>query len=200
MRQDKTSSPLVFFPSRRRMLLQLAGILAGVGVGGILIWLAHSSISGWQQVLLVFAIILLVGALGFWGGTLMYRIVRPSPAIIVREDGIVDNASFIYSGVGFIPWAQIAAVGVRNYATAPISVWSRKFLIIIPVNAQEFEYALPKSVRLQRLVTRWNLWSSPMGIFIPQFMLPSDAKFVRLDISTAYYQWYPRADASILFD
>ncbi len=200
MQQDSAASTLVFMPSRRRMSLQLALIIAVVGVAGLIIWLVRSTISGWRLAALVVVIILLVGMLGFWGSALMYRIVHPSPAIIVREDGIVDNASLLYNGVGFVPWSRIAVVGVINFATAPSSIWRRKVLIIIPVDAQEYERTLPMSVRLQRLVTRWNLWSSPVGIFIPQFMLPNDAKFVRLDISTAYYQWHPHADGSILFD
>ena len=80
-------------------------------------------------------------------------------------------------------------------------IFRKQFLVIIPVNWQNYESQLPQGLRLQRMMIRWSVvWSTRTYICIPRFMLPDNVKFIRLDISTAYYRWYPHANGPILFD
>lgn len=203
MRQDKAASTLVVMPSRRRLLFRLIIVIVVAGAILAVYWFLHLAVHDWRQGALgVLVILLCVQMAVFQGGILIHRMTHPAPSIVVREDGILDNASLIYGGIGFIPWSEIAAIAVRNVVTEPFyGIWRKRFLVIVPVNWQEYERTLPLRMRLQRRVIRWGfVWSLPIGIYIPHFMLPDEARFVRLDISTAYYKWHPHVDGLILFD
>lgn len=196
-------STVVFMPSRWRLLLRLMllFLLVAVFVLALVIFLPGSSVlSDWRLIFIVVCTIVFTAMTIIQSSALIYRLAHPAPSIIVREDGIVDNASLIYSGVGFIPWTETGAIATRNIVTEPFyGIWRKQFLVVIPVNWRDYEDVLPWRLRLQRIVIRWSsVWSARTCICIPRFMLPSDAKFVRLDISTAYYQWHPHG--SILFD
>lgn len=203
LQQDSTASTLVYLPSRRRLSLRLGGLflLVAAFVLAMVIFLPGSSVlSDWRLIYIVVGTIVFTAMTIIQGTALIYRLAHPSPSIIVRQDGIVDNASLIYGGVGFIPWTDIGAIATRNIVTEPFyGILRMRFLVIIPVNWRNYEYQLPMRLCLQRIMIRWSsVWSARTCICIPRFMLPSDAKFVRLDISTAYYQWHPHG--SILFD
>ncbi|HEU4784337.1 MAG TPA: STM3941 family protein [Ktedonobacterales bacterium] len=205
MPQDITASTLIYAPSRRRLLLRLALLffLVAAFILALVIFLPGSSVlSDWRLIYVVVGTIVFTAMTIIQSSALIYRLAHPAPSIIVREDGIVDNGSLIYSGVGFIPWTEIGAIATRTIGTEPFyGIWRKQFLVIIPVNWRDYEYLLPRSLRLQRTMIRWSaVWSARTCICIPRFMLPGDAKFVRLDISTAYYHWHPHADGSILFD
>jgi len=202
MQQDPAST-IVFMPSRRRMLLRLAMLflLVVVVVLAMVIFLPGSSVlSDWRLIYTVVLTIVFTVMVIIQGSALIYRLAHPAPSIIVRDDGIIDNGSLIYGGVGFIPWTEIGAIATSHIVTGSFyGIWRNRFLNIIPMNWQDYEYRLPWQLRLQRMMIRWSVVLSPRtSICIPQFMLPSDAKFVRLEISTAYYQWHPHG--SILFD
>jgi hypothetical protein len=122
---------------------------------------------------------------------IVYRIVRPSPCITISEEGVVDNASLIYRGMGLIRWSDISAVWVSKY---PLT----NALMIVPSDWQRYNEKLSLWLRVQRWWITKSYWSGSSHVCIPSYMLPGDARFVRLDISTAYYQWHPHG--SILFD
>ncbi|HEY1387767.1 MAG TPA: STM3941 family protein [Ktedonobacterales bacterium] len=198
---ERARCSFIYAPSRRRLLLRLLLLLVAAFVLALVIFLPGSSVlSDWRLIFVVVCTIVFTAMTIIQGSALIYRLAHPAPSIVVRDDGIIDNGSLIYGGVGFIPWTEIGAVATRQIGTEPFyGIWRKQFLVIIPMNWRDYEYLLPWRIRLQRIVIRWSaVWSARTCICIPRFMLPSDAKFVRLDISTAYYQWHPHG--SILFD
>lgn len=115
-----------------------------------------------------------------------YRMARPAPAISVLTEGVFDNASLLYRGIGLLRWSEIASITAVDFVTEPLfGIYHRRFLVIVPVNWREYERELPLWIRLQRLAVRWVIWSPP-GICIPQFMLPTTADEVIAQIRAAY--------------
>jgi hypothetical protein len=107
---------------------------------------------------------------------MLYRMAHAYPAIMVCDEGLVDNASLLYRGVGLIRWSEIAAIVAQDYRTDMFyGIWRRRFLAIVPVNWPEYERHLPLGIRLQRLLLRLMLRSPGACICIPQFMLPTTA-------------------------
>lgn len=147
MPSDNGSSTLVYMPSRRRLLLRLAilFLFVVVFIAALAIFLPGSSVrSDWRLLFVVVGVILVAVMTIIHGSALIYRLAHPAPSITVREDGIVDNASLIYGGVGFIPWTEIGAISTSHIVTEPFyGIWRNRFLTIIPMNWQDYEYRLP---------------------------------------------------------
>jgi len=205
MQPDSSASTIVVLPSQRRMLPRLVLLLLlvlGFTVAMVILLPGSPVRNDWRLVFIVAGMIVIAVLTFIQSSALIYRLAHPAPSIIVREDGIVDKGSLIYGGDGFIPWTEIGAIATRTIVTEPFyGIWRTRFLVIIPVHWRDYENLLPRRIRLQRIMIRWSsVWSARTCICIPRVMLPQDAKFVRLDISTAYYQWHPHADGSILFD
>ncbi len=100
------------------MLLRLAlvSFLVVVVIVALVIFLPGSSVrNDWRLVFVIVDMIVFTAMTIIQSSALIYRLAHTSPAIIVREDGIVDNASLIYGGVGFIPWSQTGGNCDKEY-------------------------------------------------------------------------------------
>jgi hypothetical protein len=116
---------------------------------------------------------------------MLYRMVHEFPAIIVCDEGLIDNASLLYRGVGLLRWSEISAIVAQDYRTDIFyGLWHRQFLAIVPVTWPEYERHLPPGLRLQRLLLRLMLRSPRACICIPQFMLPTTADEVAEQLRT----------------
>lgn len=185
----KESPVCAFMPSRLRMLpfLVMSILVATVMVFVILTWPSHriardSTVSTLTLLAAVSVVILMSVVFVALG----YRMARPAPAISVLKEGVFDNASLLYHGIGLLRWSEIASITAVDFVTEPLfGIFHRRFLVIVPVNWGEYERELPLWIRVQRLALRWVIWSPP-GICIPQFMLPTTADEVIAQIRAAY--------------
>ena len=183
------SHDYAYMPSTLRMLplLVISALFTTVMVIVILTWPSHriardSTVSA-LTLLAAVSVVLLMSAVFL---AMAYRMARPAPAISVLKDGVFDNASLLYRGIGLLRWSEIASITAVDFVTEPLfGIFHRRFLVIVPVNRGEYERALPLWIRVQRLAVRWVIWSPP-GICIPQFMLPTTADEVIAQIRAAY--------------
>jgi hypothetical protein len=91
--------------------------------------------------------------------SILYRLVRPAPAILITPRGIVDNASGV--SVGLIPWDQIREV--REYR-----VQGQVFLGIVP---KDLDALLERQPRWKRAAIRANLSMGAAPVNVPQAAL-----------------------------
>jgi hypothetical protein len=99
---------------------------------------------------------------GFFGAvvvSILYRLVRPVPAITINAQGITDHASGL--SVGLIPWAQIDEV--REYR-----VENQVFLGIFP---KDLDALIKQQPKWKRTAIRANLKIGAAPVNIPQSSL-----------------------------
>ena len=73
-----------------------------------------------------------------------YRLLKPAPAVIINQEGIVDNTSAF--GAGLIRWEEIESMFVYT-------VMDNAFLGIVPVN---LEAVLARQPTMKRFLFRMN--------------------------------------------
>ncbi|WP_048600430.1 STM3941 family protein [Rubeoparvulum massiliense] len=104
-------SELVIYPSNRKMLgLGLVSLIF-CALGAFFLWGIEEEGSS-QLYFNVIGIVVLV----FFGLCFIYLLSRlfvKKPAIIIREDGLFENASYV--GAGLIPWEEIREVYIYEY-------------------------------------------------------------------------------------
>jgi hypothetical protein len=91
---------------------------------------------------------------------LLFRLLSRSPALIIDERGLTDNASF--TSAGFIPWSDIQAVQIMQVKRQP-------FLAIHVTDPEQY---LQRLNILQQILMRANLAITGCVVNIPQSMLP----------------------------
>jgi hypothetical protein len=158
-----TASELVV-PTSRASLIHVA-ISSGTFVvgGACLVYVAERlDLEGVPQAARL--IVSLVGLttiifFGAGGAYALFRIKKPTPAVIVDQNGILDNASAV--GVGFIAWGEIDEL--REYRFL-----KQVFLGIVPKNGEDLLRRLPA---WKRVLIRANRLTGTPPINIPQSML-----------------------------
>jgi hypothetical protein len=134
------------------------------------------------------AVGLLLGALGLvvvlfsiaCGAYALFRLAKPTPAVIINRKGITDNASAI--GVGFIPWSQV--VELREYRFL-----RQAFLGVVPKDLESLITRLPA---WKRVAIRANRLFGFTPINIPQSILPMSVSQLLREID-AHYRVLPDA-------
>ena len=91
--------------------------------------------------------------------SVLYRMLRPEPAVIINSRGIVDNSSG--TSIGFIAWDDIAEVREYRYQ-------NQTFLGIMP---KDLDRVLAKLPKWKRAAIRANLGLGAAPINIPQVVL-----------------------------
>lgn len=107
---------------------------------------------------------------------LFYRLLIPKPALIIDNEGIVDNASAIVSGVGMIRWSEIAAVLLYGSAR-------QSYLVIVPHDMQALRTR--QNVLLRAFATIFAR-TLPSPISIPEWLLTMPAAEVLAQIRSRY--------------
>jgi hypothetical protein len=101
-------------------------------------------------------------AVAFFGAlavSILYRLMRPAPALIISARGIVDNASGL--SVGLIPWDQVGEI--REYRFE-----SQVFLGITP---RDLETLIEKLPLWKKTAIRANLKMGAAPVNVPQAAL-----------------------------
>ena len=145
---------LVIPASRIKLLGQCVAGLVFVAVGAFLMFVPTRY--GWFARFIGFVSVAFFGAAAV---SIVYRLVKPTPAVILNAQGIVDNASGV--SVGLILWEEIGEV--REYR-----VQNQVFLGIMP---KDLEALLEKQSRWKRTAIRANLSMGAAPVNIPQAAL-----------------------------
>ncbi len=148
---------IVIFPSRWKTALAFLGCVGFVALGCFLIASSSGRLDDLFMSLIGGVAILFFGSIGLYIG---YRLIRPSPALRINEDGIYDNASL--SGVGLIRWEEIAEIFVY-------SVVGQKTLGIVPL---DWPALLARQPRYKQALMNANAGVAGAPINIPQAILP----------------------------
>lgn len=148
------SGELIVPTSRTKLALVALGGIAFVAVGMWLLGRAQSPV-----------LHRVIGALSvaFFGLCAVYaiwRLLRPTPALVINRDGILDNASAV--AVGFLAWQDIAEL--REYTFN-----GQTFLGIVP---KDVNAVLQKQPAWRRSAIRANLALGALPVNIPQTVLP----------------------------
>lgn len=101
-----------------------------------------------------------VAFFGACGAYALFRIARPTPAVVINSQGIVDNASAV--SVGFIRWDEIDEL--REYRFQ-----NQVFLGIVP---RDLDAILARQPAWKRSAIRANLRLGAAPVNIPQGVLP----------------------------
>jgi hypothetical protein len=107
---------------------------------------------------------------------LFYRLLVPKPALIIDNEGIVDNASAIVAGVGMIHWSEIAAVLLYGNA-------QQSYLVIVPHDLQTLQARQNVVTRAFATIFTRTL---PSPISIPEWLLTMPAAEVLAQIRARY--------------
>ncbi|HEU4433081.1 MAG TPA: STM3941 family protein [Pyrinomonadaceae bacterium] len=90
----------------------------------------------------------------------IYRLVTPKPAVVISDEGLFDNASFV--GAGMLKWEEIADIFAYDFM-------GQRMLGIIPVDEK---VVLARQSGLKRVMARMNKGIAPAPFNIPQNVLP----------------------------
>jgi hypothetical protein len=121
--------------------------------------------------------------IGFCVGE-FYRLAHWTPALIVDDEGVIDNGSCIVCGVGRIRWEDMYALvpreGYNKYRGGPRLFGP--YLVVQLRYRDAFVGGLAPTIRVLRWMRRWN----PGDISIPQFMLDDAVPGIMSDIRGRY--------------
>lgn len=175
--------PVVLYPQRRKVALYLAGqLLLALAAAGLL----YGSILFWRNGSGAAVVIGILGAVVFGLGTLLlvgvllpmivYRLIVRRPAVILTQRGLIDHASAIATGVGPVPWDEVA--GSLIYAT-PRRLWlpPYRYLILMPAHPRALLARLSPLTRFLLRLTASQVASTALPgrlttIHIPAWLLP----------------------------
>lgn len=167
----------IVYPSRNRLVqrillpsLAIASIIAAAPtlVSTLLHTQQSAGISAGPMVLLSLALLCAL--------FLFYRLLSPKPALIIDNEGIVDNASAIVAGIGMIYWSEIAAVLLYGSA-------QQSYLVIVPHNIQALR---ARQNVLARAFANIFTRALPSPISIPEWLLTMPAAEVLAQIRARY--------------
>ena len=156
---------IVVYPNKRYLIAMAAGCLLFVG-GCIYPLIYGYKISGRDALGQFFKAI--TPGIFYIGAPLFslpliyicYRLLKPSPSVIINQEGIFDNASVF--GAGMIRWEEIESMFIYK-------IMDNSFLGIIPVN---LETILARQSIIKRFLFRLNKGMSQAPFAIPAGGLP----------------------------
>lgn len=150
---------ITVYPRRRRLFIRLiaqGAVLAGTGWG--LVFLRVDDIG--LHIMLGLITCLMVAVFL----ATLYRLVICRPSLVVGPDGLLDNGTVLWSGVGLIRWDEILTV----MPTTRSSGWVKQhFLSILVADLPRIRKRLPL---LKRLALR-NTYSGMSQLLIEQALL-----------------------------
>ncbi len=184
-------NPVVtFYPNRARLtrLLLVHVFMIVVGVLAFVFGVLHPDRLYPERAFLgmLISTLLIPCIIGFCVGE-FYRIVHRAPALIVDDEGIIDNGSCIVCGVGRIRWEDM-------YALVPSEDYNRyrggprlfgPYLVIYLRDRDAFVNGLPRTIRFLRWMRRLMDWERS-AVSIPQFMLDDAVPGIMSDIRGRY--------------
>jgi hypothetical protein len=153
---------IVIYPSKFKTTLIAIGALS-FAIAGI-----YLGFQG-QELGLDICLLIVVSYLGTPFFTIvfiysLYRLLKPTPAVVINQEGIFDNATAV--GAGLLRWEEIAEVFLYEYQ-------GQRMLGIKPVNLDE---VLGRQPLLKRLLGRQSRRMVGAPFNIPETTLPVSAK------------------------
>jgi hypothetical protein len=148
---------IVIYPSRKKLLLMAVGSAAFVGLGFFFLFSADPYFSDWDVRAVGIASIAFFGlCLGF----AVWRLARPSPALVIHSSGLFDHASALCAG--FLPWDEISHLFVGK-------IKNQRFLGIA---VKDVEGLLNRQTGWKAKLMRMNVRLAGSAVSIPANTLP----------------------------
>lgn len=171
---------------RRRLIFY--GALFLVGITFVILstgwFLSRAGGTGWLRALAILVIIafevrLVEGA--WWVGVLSRGIRRKDAAIVVNDNGVVDNAS-VYA-LGELAWNEIEKIYPSDWNSRLIPNWKKtpvisrqRGIVVILKDSANLQRLLLAKPRLTRLLSKqWYVSGRRRSLFIPEAMLTVSA-------------------------
>jgi hypothetical protein len=158
---DRIEVPL----NRTKLLGQCLGALAFVALGVFLIRVPTRH-GLWAQIMGAVA----VAFFGAVGAAVLVRLLRPGPAIVISDEGILDDASGV--SLGLIRWDQVGA----------IDEYRVKDQAFLSITVKDAEALIAQQPFWKRRIIRANLGTGLAAVNIPQTSLGTDLKDLRREI------------------
>ena len=92
---------------------------------------------------------------GFVGLSILKKLIKNEPALIISAEGITDNSGGV--SVGFIPWSDITAVKEQVVA-------NQRFLNLIVRNPQEYIDRQKSGVKRKMMQKNHDVFGTDIGI------------------------------------
>jgi hypothetical protein len=121
--QLMTPDAIVIYPSRKKLLLMVVGAAVFVGLGTFFLLSPDPEFRDWDVRAAAIASVVFCGlclAYAIW------RLARPSPALVIHPSGLFDNASAL--SAGFLRWDEISRVYVakiknQRFLAIAVKMW-----------------------------------------------------------------------------
>jgi hypothetical protein len=165
---------IVIYPSRRRLTLSLFGSIGFVALGCLMLSKPGNRFSPLVVTCLGWSAILFFGLIAVYA---IYKLLRPSPAVVINRDGIFDNASA--SGAGLIRWDEVQEVFLDE-------LMGNKMLSIVP---RDFEVILARQPQHKKYLMRLNSGFVKAPINIPQVSLSISVEALHSQILDFHTAW-----------
>ncbi len=152
--------PIVVYPNKTKLAALCAGqVLFALGCLAVCVWIvisppsytADAAGAETTNVVMIFCTTILVPILAYLAAGECYQLLRHQPAVTVTEEGLIDNCSLLFCGVGLIRWQEMYAVLVVPYKTPGLIQMTQWYLTIVLRDDNEF--FRQRSAALRRL--RW---------------------------------------------
>ncbi len=155
----ESEEALTIYAGPEKMALALLGSLAFVALN---VWLIAFTDATFLIPRAAAVVVAWVGVLffGFCAARAVWHLLAPKPIVIIDDKGILDNASLL--GAGFIPWDEIAEVGINE-------LLGQRSLGIVPV---DIEGVLARQNALKRCLMKMNTGLLDAPFNIPEAVLP----------------------------
>lgn len=163
---------IVVYPQRHRLIINCAMLVAILAAIGFASALRGSTDALVLWILLgLFACILIYGFLAN-----LYRLVIRKASLVVGPDGILDDGSLIWSGVGLLRWDEILSVTPTTRSSGSVTYHYLDILV------SDFPAIRRRLSLLKRFALR-NTNSGMSQLLIPQWMLetPIDDLAAQID-------------------
>lgn len=151
------------------LAMSVAFVLAGLWLTG--------AIGGYDARYGAFDAIIGYAAIGFFGPCACYfvfRLLVRRPALVLHDDGIVDNASALSAGP--ISWDEVTDVGVTSYH-------SQRFLVL---QVRDEAALLARQALLKRLLMRVNKRLGGALVWMPMQAIPMPEQELLAEIGRRY--------------
>ena len=155
--QLMTPDAIVIYPSKKKLLLMAIGAAAFVGLGVFFLISPDPEFRDWDvRAAAIASIVFFTFCLAF----ALWRLARPTPALVIHPSGLFDNASAL--SAGFLRWDEISRISVAK-------IKNQKFLAIAVKDVEGF---LNRQTGVKAKLMKMNVRLAGTAVSIPANTLP----------------------------
>ena len=155
--QLMTPDAIVIYPSKKKLLLLALGAAAFVGFAIFMLLSPDPEFRDWDVRAAAIAGIVFFGLCLAYA---LWRLVRPTPALVIHPSGLFDNASAL--SAGFLRWDEISRIFVAQ-------IKNQKFLAIA---VKDVEGLLNRQTGVKAKLMKMNVRLAGTAVSIPANTLP----------------------------